>query len=145
MRTVSAGVFVTGTDTGVGKTLVACALVRELVRRGTRVGAMKPVETGVGPRGPLDAQALQQAAGGRDPLELVCPERFALPAAPSVAARATEAGVPPTASQTGMGSCRGRGKTARSSMEALCCPDQVMRSSARSFSRSSSFSAKSSS
>jgi dethiobiotin synthetase len=85
---VSAGVFVTGTDTGVGKTLVACALVRELVDRGMRVGAMKPIETGVGPQGPLDAQALQQAAGGRDPLERVCPERFALPAAPSVAARA---------------------------------------------------------
>jgi dethiobiotin synthetase len=85
---VSAGVFVTGTDTGVGKTLVACALIRELLRRGTRVGAMKPVETGVGPQGPLDAQALQSATGGRDPLELICPERFALPAAPSVAARA---------------------------------------------------------
>jgi dethiobiotin synthetase len=54
---------------------------------------MKPVETGVGPQGPLDAQALQQAAGGRDPLELVCPERFALPAAPSVAARAEGRGV----------------------------------------------------
>ncbi len=85
---MNAGVFVTGTDTGVGKTLVACALVRELDRQGTRVGAMKPIETGVGPQGPLDAQALQRAAGGRDPLELVCPERFALAAAPSVAARA---------------------------------------------------------
>jgi dethiobiotin synthetase len=85
---VSAGVFVTGTDTGVGKTVVACALIRELMRQGTLVGAMKPIETGVGPQGPLDAQALQRAAGGHDPLELVCPERFALPAAPSVAARA---------------------------------------------------------
>lgn len=78
----------TGTDTGVGKTVVSCALVRELAALGMDVGAMKPIETGVGPQGPLDAQALQQAAGGGDPLELVCPERFALPAAPSVAARA---------------------------------------------------------
>ena len=82
------GFFVTGTDTGVGKTVVACALVRGLVERGIDVGAMKPVETGVGPEGPLDALALQAEAGGADPLEDVCPQRFALPAAPTVAARA---------------------------------------------------------
>jgi dethiobiotin synthetase len=79
---------VTGTDTGVGKTRVSRALVRELRGRGVRVGVMKPIETGVDARGPLDAQALRDAAGAPDPLELVCPERFALPAAPSVAARA---------------------------------------------------------
>lgn len=84
------GLFVTGTDTGVGKTLIACALLRELAARGIRVGAMKPVETGVGPEGPLDARALRVAAGGCDPLDLVCPERFALPAAPSAAARAED-------------------------------------------------------
>lgn len=47
---------------------------------------MKPVETGVGAAGPLDAIALQAAAGSRDALGEVCPERFALAAAPSVAA-----------------------------------------------------------
>jgi dethiobiotin synthetase len=47
---------------------------------------MKPVETGVGPDGPRDAIALREAAGGADPLDLVCPQRFALPAAPAVAA-----------------------------------------------------------
>ena len=41
------GVFVTGTDTGVGKTLVSSALVRRLVQTGRSVGVMKPVETGV--------------------------------------------------------------------------------------------------
>jgi dethiobiotin synthetase len=82
------GLFVTGTDTGVGKTRVACALVRELVGRGVDVAAMKPIETGVGEAGPLDALALQEAAGGVDDLDDVCPQRFALPTAPTVAARA---------------------------------------------------------
>ena len=81
------GCFVTGTDTGVGKTVVACAIVRGLRRRGIDAGAMKPVETGVGPAGPLDAIALRAAAGGGDPLDDVCPQRFAMPAAPTVAAR----------------------------------------------------------
>lgn len=81
------GCFVTGTDTGVGKTRVACALVRGLRRRGVDVGAMKPIETGVGASGPLDALALRRAAGGGDPLEDVCPQRFGLPAAPLAAAR----------------------------------------------------------
>jgi len=82
------GFFVTGTDTGVGKTLVACALVRGLRARGLDAGAMKPVETGVGDAGPLDALALRRAAGDADPLEDVCPVRYTLPAAPTVAARA---------------------------------------------------------
>jgi dethiobiotin synthetase len=83
----SRGLFVTGTDTGVGKTVVACALVRELRRAGLDVGVLKAVETGVGPAGPLDATALREAAEGVDSLEEVCPLRFALPAAPNVAAR----------------------------------------------------------
>jgi dethiobiotin synthetase len=81
------GWFVTGTDTGVGKTVVACALLRALRAKGLDVGGLKPIETGVGPEGPLDAIALAEAAGGSDPIELVCPQRFALPAAPNVAAR----------------------------------------------------------
>lgn len=82
------GLFVSATDTGVGKTLVSCELIRRMRRRGIDACGMKPVETGVGPAGPLDALALRAAAGGLDPLEEVCPQRFALPAAPSVAARA---------------------------------------------------------
>ncbi len=88
MSGLRGGFFVTGTDTGVGKTVVACALVRALRARGLDVGAMKPVETGVGDAGPLDALALRAAAGDVDPLEDVCPQRFALPAAPTVAAAA---------------------------------------------------------
>ncbi len=86
--TSARGVFVTGTDTGVGKTLVACALLRALRARGIDAGAMKPIETGVGPDGPTDAIALRVAAGERDPLADVCPQPFALAAAPAAAARA---------------------------------------------------------
>jgi len=84
----SRGVFVTGTDTGVGKTVAACALLRALRARGIDACGMKPIETGVGSDGPLDAIALREAAGAKDELELVCPQRFALPAAPTVAAAA---------------------------------------------------------
>jgi dethiobiotin synthase len=88
MSAARSGWFVAGTDTGVGKTLVACTLVRALRRRGTAVGVMKPIETGVGADGPCDALALREAAGVDDPLETICPQRFALPAAPTVAAEA---------------------------------------------------------
>jgi len=82
----SNGLFITGTDTGVGKTVVACAIAEALRRRRVDVGVMKPIETGVGSQGPLDAISLAEAAAVADPLDLVCPQRFELPAAPSVAA-----------------------------------------------------------
>ena len=86
------GVFVTGTDTGVGKTLVAAALGRFLADGGIDVGAMKPVETGVsdptrvGPDGSL----LQWACRQDDPVELAAPYRFQLPLAPSLASQRAE-------------------------------------------------------
>jgi dethiobiotin synthetase len=81
------GLFVTGTDTGVGKTEVACALVSGARAAGLDVGAMKPAESGLAPGQPGDAERLRQAAGGGDPIELVCPYRFGPPLAPAVAAR----------------------------------------------------------
>jgi dethiobiotin synthetase len=84
------GIFITGTDTGVGKTLVACGLAALLRERGYRVGVMKPVETGCAEKEgrlfPEDAFRLQQASGCDDPLERICPYRLWLPLAPSVAA-----------------------------------------------------------
>jgi dethiobiotin synthetase len=77
---------VTGTDTGVGKTVIACALIAALRDRGLSVAAMKPIETGVDGE-PADARALCDAAGGLDALDDVCPERFDEPLAPWVAAR----------------------------------------------------------
>lgn len=78
--------LVTGTDTNVGKTWVACALARALRAAGTRVGVLKPVETGVDGE-PEDATRLRTAAGDPAPLDDVCPYRLRAPLAPAVAAR----------------------------------------------------------
>jgi dethiobiotin synthetase len=80
-------VAVTGTDTGVGKTLVTCALVAALRARGVATAAMKPVETGVSDRhAGTDAARLHQAAGGWGAADDVCPVTYAEPLAPLVAA-----------------------------------------------------------
>ncbi len=83
------GLFVVGTDTGVGKTCVASAIARCLAREGRRVGVLKPVATGV-PRGAgrgEDADLLIAAAGGSIAPERVVPLAFEAPLAPVVAAR----------------------------------------------------------
>lgn len=93
-----AGLFVTGTDTGVGKTFVACGIASALRARGRRVGVMKPVETGCGDgpaRRPADALALRAAAGSTLPIDRVCPCRLAAPLAPLVAARLENARIDP--------------------------------------------------
>jgi dethiobiotin synthetase len=76
-----------GTDTGVGKTLVAAGLVWALRRRGLDVGVMKPVESGVAGQAHADAEFLRRVAGSSDPLTDVSPYRFGPPLAPLVAAR----------------------------------------------------------
>ena len=85
---MSKGLFVTGTDTGVGKTVVSCTLARGLRAAGFDIGVMKPVETGVTAAGPEDAIALREAAGVDDDLSLICPLQYAMPAAPEASARA---------------------------------------------------------
>lgn len=89
---MSRGFFVTGTDTGVGKTWVSCALVSVLRKLGRRCAAMKPVASGChtaaeGLRND-DALSLRAHSGLESPYELVNP--YALPAAtaPHLAARA---------------------------------------------------------
>jgi dethiobiotin synthetase len=80
---------VTGTATGVGKTVIACALAAGLRRAGMRVAALKPVETGVAFDDPSrDGARLSRAAGGSLPLALTAPLTFPDPVAPVVAARA---------------------------------------------------------
>jgi dethiobiotin synthetase len=81
------GLFVTGTDTGVGKTEVSCALVAGARAAGVDVVAMKPAQSGVTPGEPTDADLLHAASGGVEPLEALCPYSFAAPLAPAVAAR----------------------------------------------------------
>lgn len=75
--------FVTGTDTGVGKTEVASALLALMAQRGERPFALKPFESGGG----NDSRILQVAAGGWQPLDTVCVYRFKAPLAPAIAAR----------------------------------------------------------
>ena len=84
------GIFVTGTDTGVGKTFTTCGLISVLSGSGKRIGVLKPAETGCrvqdGLLYPEDAARLAAFAGTTVPLDRVCPYRFAPPLAPSVAA-----------------------------------------------------------
>ena len=87
------GYFVAGTDTGVGKTEVARAILFGLARAGLSPRPLKPVETGCDPERPADALALRAAAGFEGPLDEVCPYRFTLPAAPLVAATAASASI----------------------------------------------------
>ena len=85
-----AGVLITGTDTGIGKTVVGCGLAAVLTARGKRVGVLKPAETDCpqhqGRLYPQDAARLAAFARSSLPLEDICPYRFAPPLAPSVAA-----------------------------------------------------------
>ena len=85
----SRGVFITGTDTGVGKTVVTAALAVALRASGYRVGVMKPIETGVRPSDEArsDAVRLRTAARSSDRLTEVRPYAFRLPLAPLEAAR----------------------------------------------------------
>lgn len=88
------GIFVTGTDTGVGKTYVAVALLRALAAAGVRAVGMKPVAAGVdaGARTNADVEALRRAGNVDAPPGERNPYAFAPPIAPHVAA--ARAGVP---------------------------------------------------
>ena len=87
---MGSGIFITGTDTGVGKTFVACGLAALLKKSGYKVGVMKPAETGCdsgnGKILPQDTIALKEASGCGLSLEQICPYQFREPLAPSVAA-----------------------------------------------------------
>jgi dethiobiotin synthetase len=77
---------ITGSDTGVGKTTVACAMLAMLGRAGASTAAMKPVETGVADGDPRsDAARLRALATVPHPLETVRPYRYDEPVAPMVA------------------------------------------------------------
>jgi dethiobiotin synthetase len=88
------GLFITGTDTDVGKTVIAGAIANYFLRqRGpdrARVAVSKPVATGcVHRREGLvseDAEFLASCADARFPLDLICPQRYREPLAPAVAA-----------------------------------------------------------
>jgi dethiobiotin synthetase len=83
------GFFITGTDTGVGKTVVTACLLALYRKHGLSAGFMKPVETGVDPEysANSDAQFLLEISRCADPLSLVSPIRLKTPASPYQAAR----------------------------------------------------------
>lgn len=84
------GLFVTGTDTEVGKTVISAAIASWFARRGLRVGVSKPLASGcVKRREGLvseDAEFLAAAADSAHPLDIICPVRYAEPLAPAIAA-----------------------------------------------------------
>lgn len=83
------GLFITGTDTGVGKTLVTAALALHLKKQGLTVGVMKPIETGTSPSRETrsDAARLRSIIESDEPLGAICPYAFELPIAPLAAAQ----------------------------------------------------------
>lgn len=84
------GIFITGTDTGIGKTIVAGGIVAALKNRGINIGVMKPFETGIsklnGSWQLQDGEFLKKAAGVKDHDNLITPFCFKNPVAPYVAA-----------------------------------------------------------
>ena len=91
-RSTLRGVFITGTDTGVGKTVVAAALAAWCRWRGVDVGVMKPIATGARKRAGNrlladDTRLLAWAAETRDPVSLITPVCYREPLAPAVAAQ----------------------------------------------------------
>ena len=90
---MSGGWFITGTDTGVGKTRIACLLLEALAREGKRAIGMKPVASGCratagGPRSE-DAESLLAASEGSTPYAEINPYAFIPAIAPHLAARET--------------------------------------------------------
>lgn len=85
------GLFITGNDTGAGKTYVSCQLIAELRRRELSVIPRKPVESGCethdGKLFPADASSLLTASQSSQTLEQVCPFRFTPAISPQLAAR----------------------------------------------------------
>lgn len=87
-RTTIPGLFVTGTDTGIGKTIVAAAIAAVLRAEGMNVGVWKPVQSGekIG-SGMTDAERLLQLSGIQDRPEVVAPFAFEAPITPMLAAQ----------------------------------------------------------
>jgi dethiobiotin synthetase len=79
------GIFITGTDTGVGKTYVTALILAELRRRGVKVAAFKPIACGKGGR--HDAEIYAKLMDGEEPLDVINPVYLKRPLAPSVAAK----------------------------------------------------------
>ena len=82
---MTTGIFITGTDTGVGKTHVTAALLGELRRQGVAAAAFKPIACGPGGRD--DARQFARLMDNEIPLDIINPIYLRRPLAPSIAAK----------------------------------------------------------
>jgi dethiobiotin synthetase len=89
------GVFVTGTGTEVGKTVVAAAIAHTLADAGGRVAVFKPAVTGLEDPGEPDHALLRRAAGSEQTDEQIAPYRYGPPASPHLAAEIAGEGIDP--------------------------------------------------
>jgi dethiobiotin synthetase len=108
------GLFITGTDTGVGKTYVAALIARQLVATGHKVGVYKPAASGCSRQsGTLvsdDAVSLWDAAGRPGDFDRVCPQCFEAAIAPHLAALAEGRRLEPNLLRQGLDYWRERSK-----------------------------------
>jgi len=85
------GLFITGTDTNVGKTYAACKIAETLIQQGAKVKPRKPIESGCqlinSELIPDDALKLQKACQSEEPLDIICPHRFQQAISPARAAQ----------------------------------------------------------
>jgi dethiobiotin synthetase len=91
------GLFVTGTGTEVGKTVVASAIARELAEAGERVAVFKPAVSGLGEAEPggADHEVLRMASGSKQADEEIAPHRYAPPVSPHLAAEMAGTAIEP--------------------------------------------------
>jgi dethiobiotin synthetase len=108
------GVFVTGTGTEVGKTVVAAAIAHTLAAAGKTVAVFKPAVTGLEEPGEADHELLRRAAGSAQSDEEIAPYRYEPPASPHLAAALAGEEIDP-------GRLRATARVAADSAEAVVC------------------------
>lgn len=108
------GVFVTGTGTEVGKTVVAAVLARTLAAEGKRVAVFKPAVTGLEEEGETDHALLRRASGSSQSDEEIAPYRYGPPASPHLAAALTGEEIEPEQLREGA-------REAAASADAIVC------------------------
>jgi dethiobiotin synthetase len=95
VATALRGLFVTGTGTEVGKTVVAAAIAHTLATEGCRVAVFKPAITGLGDTGEADHELLRRASGSTQSDGEIAPYRYEIPASPHLAAELAGEGIDP--------------------------------------------------
>jgi dethiobiotin synthetase len=90
------GVFVTGTGTEIGKTVVAAVIARSMAEEGTRVSVFKPVVSGLDAGGTADHELLRRAARSTQPDDEIAPYRYGPPVSPHLGAELAGELIDPT-------------------------------------------------